>query len=217
MNIFISYFLQVFEKLGYMEFFAFIANSKKPISGFLKQKIFFTDIWFRTLKTELACFLFFISLLLISCGNNQMNEPSNTLTYNESQGLSTLDPALAGVSAPIQIGGQIFSGLLDLDSDHVIQPCLAKSWQVDSSGKEWIFTLKPNICFHRDTCFGNTSIRRFVKAQDVKYSFERICDARVKTSGFWIFRNRLLGADEFNEATKTGISPKEGINGHHCS
>ena len=213
MNIFLSYFMQVFEKLGYMEFFAFIANSKKPISGFLKQKIFFTDIWFRTLKTELACFLFFISLLHISCGNNQMNEPSNTLTYNESQGLSTLDPALAGVSAPIQIGGQIFSGLLDLDSDHVIQPCLAKSWQVDSSGKEWIFTLKPNICFHRDTCFGNTSIRRFVKAQDVKYSFERICDARVKTSGFWIFRNRLLGADEFNEATKAGISPKEGIKG----
>jgi len=138
-----------------------------------------------------------------SCGD-AVTKKDATFTYNEPQGLTTLDPAMAGISGPIHIGGHIFETLVKLDSNGAIIPGLAKSWTVDETGLIWTFSLRTDISFHKDSCFKAPSFTRKFKAEDVKFSFERICDARTKTTGFWIFRDRFSGAEEFHESTKLG-------------
>jgi len=43
-----------------------------------------------------------------------------------------------------------------------------------------------------------------VVARDVKYSLERILDARTKSTGLWAFRTTIAGADDFHRATRAG-------------
>ncbi|MBP6510087.1 MAG: ABC transporter substrate-binding protein [Candidatus Kapabacteria bacterium] len=92
-----------------------------------------------------------------------------------------------------------------MDSALHVAPCIARSWSVDLSGVEWTFTIRNDVWFHPDPCFGQKRTRRVV-AQDVKYSLERICDARTKSTGLWAFRTTILGADEFHQATRAGKS-----------
>jgi peptide/nickel transport system substrate-binding protein len=204
---------QFLAKLGLVENFLFIAMSGTSAHDVCATHNICLPGQKRSLKIRFSALFLICSSLLFSCGGDTEKNRSTILTYNEPQGLSTLDPALAGVSAPIQIGGQIFSGLVDLDTNRAIRPCLAKSWEVDSTGTEWTFHLRTDIYFHKDSCFGPPAYRRLMKADDIRYSFTRICDARTKTSGFWIFRDRVQGATEFHEATKAGKELAQGING----
>jgi peptide/nickel transport system substrate-binding protein len=191
--------------------------------GYVKKNPLVAGSWFRHFRCRLKdCFsteaersltigihicIILASAFLASCGDAETQKDA-TFTYNEPQGLTTLDPAMAGISGPIHIGGHIFETLVKLDSNGGIIPGLAKSWTVDETGLNWTFSLLTDISFHKDSCFGAPSFTRKFKADDVKFSFERICDARTKTTGFWIFRDRVLGADEFHEATKNGLADR---------
>ncbi|MBI3258230.1 MAG: ABC transporter substrate-binding protein [Ignavibacteriae bacterium] len=159
--------------------------------------------WFLILPFALFC--------SISCGKKTKIDSNRTFYYNEPDGLSTLDPATTSYKAAIWAGSQIFNGLVELDSSLNFVPCLAKSWEVDTAGLVWTFHIRTDISFHEDKCFGEQKTRR-MNARDVKFSFERICDARVKSTGLWIFRNRLVGAEEFNKATSQN-QPTDGISG----
>lgn len=142
---------------------------------------------------------------LVSCVGDKptWEQTKNTFRYNEGEGLASLDPALAGTRAAGWVTGQIFNGLVELDSQQRIVPSLAQSWSVDESGYEWTFVLRTDVWFHRDPCFGERQTRRLV-ADDVRYSIERICDARTKSTGLWAFRTRIDGAQEFFLASKKG-------------
>lgn len=163
---------------------------------------------------SLTIWLFILPIALfcsISCGKNTKIDSNRTFNYNEPDGLSTLDPATTSYKAAIWVGSQIFNGLVELDSSLNFVPCLARSWEVDTAGVVWTFHLRTDISFHENKCFGEQKTRR-MNARDVKFSFERICDARVKSTGLWIFRNRLVGAEEFNKATSLN-QPTDGISG----
>jgi peptide/nickel transport system substrate-binding protein len=112
---------------------------------------------------------------------------------------------MAGYRGAIWAGSQIFNGLVETDRSGTIVPCLAQSWTVDPAGTTWTFSLRTDVWFHDDPCFGPSRTRRFT-AHDVQYTFERICDASTKTTGLWVFRTRIDGASAYHEATKTGRS-----------
>lgn len=154
------------------------------------------------------------SLLVGSCGGQNGPSPSertDTFCYNEPGGLSSLDPAEASYRPATWATTQIFNGLVELDSTGSVVPCIARSWTVDATGCEWTFMLRTDVWFHDDPCFGAKRTRR-VTASDVRYSLERICDARTKTTGLWAFRTRIDGADAFHRATAEGRTvPMRGI------
>lgn len=153
-----------------------------------------------------------VSLMLTGCGGNSSAPDSNTVFYyNEPAGLGTLDPAFTNYQAAIWAGTQIFNGLVDIDTAEQIVPCIARSWSLDSAATVWTFILRNDVFFHTDDCFGTDKTRR-VTAADVKYSFERICNARTKSTGLWVFRETVDGADDFHRATADGQTP-EGIRG----
>lgn len=160
--------------------------------------------WLRSLTIGLT-----ISIFCISCINHSNNamQQLDTFVYNEPDGIASLDPAVAVYRSSIWGCTHLFNGLVELDSTQQIAPCIAKRWSVDPSGLEWTFTLRSDVWFHIDACFGSKGTRT-VKAADVQYSIERICDARTKSTGLWAFRTKILGANEFHQATK------KGVNGH---
>lgn len=143
----------------------------------------------------------FILILLLSCSDTKKGTNVTGFYYNESNGLQSLDPSLASYRSAIWIGSQIFNGLVELDSDLNIAPAIAKAWHYDSTGTVLTFTLRSDIRFHDNACFKDGK-GRFVKAEDIRYSFERICDARTKSTGFWVFRDKVIGATEYNKASQ---------------
>ncbi len=145
-------------------------------------------------------------------GSDNADEPSAAIFYlNLPDGLNTLDPALMSYRAAIWAGAQLFNGLVQLDLDGRIAPGIAEHWQVDSSGTLWTFHLRGDVAFHESECFGAAGSRN-VTAADVKFSIERICNANTNTKGFWVYRERIAGAQEYHRATAAGET-SDGLSG----
>ncbi|MBL7975851.1 MAG: ABC transporter substrate-binding protein [Candidatus Kapabacteria bacterium] len=150
-----------------------------------------------TICTVVISVLFFFG----SCTHEPVFNPNVTFFYNEPNGLQSLDPAIASYQSASWAGTQIYNSLVEYDSTLTIQPSLATTWSVDTSGTVWTFHIRASVFFHTDSCFGNMKTRH-VTAHDVRYSFERILDAKTKSTGLWVLRKRLLGAEEFYQQTK---------------
>lgn len=105
--------------------------------------------------------------------------------YNESKGISSLDPAYARNQTVIWPVTQLFNGLVQLDDSLKVRPAIAASWQIEEGGTKYIFRLRRDVRFHPSRFFADSL--RFVRAADFVYSFSRICDPSVGSPGIWIF------------------------------
>lgn len=130
----------------------------------------------------------FLVLLFFSCKNQNTESSKNVFRYNESKGISTLDPAFAKSQVLIWPTNQLYNGLLQMDNRLKIQPCIAKHWEVLESGKVYRFTLRKDVYFHNHPVFKNGKGRK-VTAKDFEYSLNRIIDPKTASPGAWIFNN----------------------------
>lgn len=129
-------------------------------------------------------------LFLLACGGNKKNKSSGktVFRYNEAAGITSLDPAFARDQANIWAVNQLFNGLLQMDSNLIIKPCIAKSWEISNDGLTYLFTLRNDVFFHDHELFKNGKGRKVV-ASDFVNSFFRIIDETVSSPGAWIFNN----------------------------
>jgi peptide/nickel transport system substrate-binding protein len=154
-----------------------------------------------------------VLLLVAGCSSGADEFAGNAFFYNDPDGLNTLDPVAIGARSPWWIGGHIFIGLVDLDSALTPIPRLARSWTTSDDGLRWTFNLRTDIRFADDAAFPGGKGRR-VTAEDVRYSFERVCDPATKTTGFWVFGGKVAGADEFFKArNEKGAATVEHVSG----
>ncbi len=133
-------------------------------------------------------FLYATVVLLIalqSCQHDNRNADKQIFKYNESAGIASLDPAFAKDQAMIWATGQLFNGLIQLDSNLNVRPCIAHSWDISNDGKIYTFHLRKDVYFHTSPCFDDST--RKVVAADFVYSFNRILDSKVASPGRWIF------------------------------
>lgn len=137
-----------------------------------------------------------------------------TFRYNEEEYFKSLYPLNVTEVTGHRIAEQIYEGLVEFDQKTLqIKPSLAKSWEVDATGTVYTFHLQTNAYFHDDTCFQGGLGRRFT-ASDVKYCFDRLCFYNpAENQGFWIFKDVVKGANEYQEATKNGSIPPGGVEG----
>ena len=160
--------------------------------------------------------LLILSLIVLfsSCvKSNSDNENLKIFKYNESAGILTLDPIYAKDLPHIWACNQIFNGLVAFDDEMNVVPAIAKSWNISEDGMTYTFVLRDDVCFHEDECFGKTTRlqdykttsdllvdslscglvdlekTRKVVAQDFVYSFNRVLDRKLNSSGSWIFAN----------------------------
>ena len=140
--------------------------------------------------------------LMWSCKSSDPNADKKIFKYNESAGISSLDPAFAKDQAMIWATSQLFNGLIQLDSNLNVQPCIAHSWKISPDGKTYTFYLRNDVFFHPSTCFADST--RKVVASDFVYSFNRILDEKVASPGRWIF-NEV----DYNNSTPAFSAPND--------
>ena len=130
---------------------------------------------------------------------------------NLFQGLSTLDPAFARDKRSIWMTTQLFNGLVSLDSQLNVRPAIADRWTISEDGLEYRFYLKRGITFHQSEVWGGLPPRS-VTATDFVYSFHRICDPTVASSGSWIFKGKIQGLDAFRNEKADRIEGFQALN-----
>src|SRR5690606_22882522 len=125
---------------------------------------------------------------LLSCSDNQKQDRDGMVfRYNKSSNVATLDAAFARTQAEVWITNQLFNGLVQLDDGLNIQPDIAKKWSISEDGKQYVFSLRNDILFHKNEVFKDST--RVVKASDFEYSFSRLKDEKTASPGAWIMRN----------------------------
>ncbi len=106
--------------------------------------------------------------------------------YNESAGISSLDPAFSRNLENLWACNMLFNGLVEIDDQLEIKPAIAASWTIDSTGMHYRFRLRDDIFFHDNPVFPEGKGRKVVAA-DVVYSFERVLSPDLASPGSWVF------------------------------
>ena len=105
---------------------------------------------------------------LISCNKDAVDEKEDktVFCYNESSGISSLDPLYARNVENIWAINQIFNGLVQMNDDLEVKPCISKSWEISEDGLTYTFHL-------REATHGNGDP---VTASDAHFSITKISD-----------------------------------------
>jgi len=132
-----------------------------------------------------------IFLGLFSClEKTNYDDPENKkiFRYNESEGITSLDPAFSRNIENIWACNHLYNGLVQMDNALKVEPSIAKSWEISDDGKTYTFHLRNDVSFHDHEVFKDGKGRK-VTAHDFEYSFNRILDSKVASPGVWIFNN----------------------------
>ncbi len=136
---------------------------------------------------------------------------------NENGDLRSMDPAGVNDVSSSHITSQIYDQLMDFDDSLNLTYELAERREISADGKVYTYFLRRGVMFHDDACFPG-GIGRELTAQDVVYSYTRLCDARAKTLSSEFFRGKVVGAEEYYAATRdvasSGKLAVSGIRGY---
>ncbi len=97
-----------------------------------------------------------------------------------------LDPASLSSISRVEVMSNIFEGLVQFGERAEIRPAIAERWEISPDGRVYTFYLREAARFHNG---------RRVRADDVKYSFERQM-RQNEDAASWTFRP-LVGAEQF--------------------
>jgi len=143
--------------------------------------------------------LFCIVLIFLfsnSCNTDNSSSKKTVFNINLDEGLSSLDPAFSRNQNAIWMNNELYNGLVQINDSLKTVPCIAKSWEISTDGKVYTFHLRNDVYFHNDPLFENGKGRRAVAA-DFVYSFGRLIDPHVASSGSWIFSDKVDGKKAF--------------------
>jgi oligopeptide transport system substrate-binding protein len=135
-------------------------------------------------------------LLLTACGSPNNDKGKTIFNINMDEGLTSMDPAFSRNQNAIWAVNQIYNGLVQIDDSLITRPCIAKTWDVDTSGTTYTFHLRNDVFFQDDAHFAGGKGRKVV-ASDFVYSLSRLIDPKVASSGSWIFSDKVTGKQDF--------------------
>ncbi len=153
-------------------------------------------------------------LFVVACKPAPERDVNTVFRYNESAGISSLDPAFARNQANIWACHQIYNGLVRMDDQLQVKPDLAIRWEILDSGKVYRFDLREDVYFHQNECFGELKTRGLV-ANDIAYSLERLRDPSLAAPGAWVLNNleeiRVINDYRIELELKEAFAPFLGI------
>jgi peptide/nickel transport system substrate-binding protein len=135
-----------------------------------------------------VCIMF--SLQVIFSCELKKGQYENYFCYNESSGITSLDPAFAKNQSNIWAVHQLYNTLVETGPDMHVIPSLARSWQLSEDRLTIEFILRDDVFFHDHPAFPEGKGRKMT-AFDVEYSLRRLIDPEVASPGAWIFNGRV--------------------------
>ncbi|WP_344789455.1 ABC transporter substrate-binding protein [Postechiella marina] len=137
--------------------------------------------------------------IIFSCADNKKTTLDHLVfRYNEHKNIGSLDPAFAKDNADIWATNQLFNGLVQMDENLNVRPCIAKSWTIANDALTYTFTLRDDVYYHKHKLFKKDSTRT-VSAKDFEYSFNRLLGKQIASPGSWV----LNKVDTFNAVNDT--------------
>lgn len=132
---------------------------------------------------------------------------------NEVENFRNLYPLNVTEVTSHRIVNQIYEGLVKFSQkDLTIVPGIAERWESNENSTVYTFYLRKGVFYHDDACFPDGKGRE-VNAHDFKYCFDKLCQSDPSNQGFWVFKNRVKGADECYQATYDGKQLEGGVSG----
>ncbi len=119
-------------------------------------------------------------------GQDETSRPLQRFTWCINSDPITLDPQLSNDMSTTHLLSEVFVGLTRFGPDTGIVPGLAQAWDLSADGRTWTFQLRRGAKFHNG---------REVKAQDIKYSLERILRPQTGSPNTWLVE-MIEGAKE---------------------
>lgn len=161
-----------------------------------------------------------VTTVFWSCGGNTTTKAikgdafyGGTFKINEISSFKSLYPLNVTEVTSFRIASQVYEGLVKLDQkDLSVLPSLAESWQTNNNATSFIFHLKKDVFFHNNACFKNGEGRE-VTAYDFKYCYDKICEQASNNQMFWLFQDKVIGANEYYESTINKTPLENGVEG----
>ncbi len=123
-----------------------------------------------------GCFVFY------SCKEDKTSHETKTVfNYNEMAGITSLDPANAVNLENIWAVNLLYNGLVQMDDDLNVLPCIAKKFSISKDGLKYTFNLRNDVYFHNSPVFEGGKGRKVV-ASDFVFSYNRLYDSRVSSA-----------------------------------
>lgn len=128
--------------------------------------------------------------LLTACKEDASKDNRKVFRFNLSSGVTSLDPAFSKDQATMWMCNQLYNGLLQLDDSLNVIPSISKTYDVNDNGLTYVFHLRNDVFFQDHSLFKNGKGRRVV-ADDFVYSFNRIIDETIASTGAWLFNGKV--------------------------
>ncbi|HUH74455.1 MAG TPA: ABC transporter substrate-binding protein [Chitinophagales bacterium] len=133
---------------------------------------------------------------LTACNEKAIQDDRKVFRFNLSSGVTSLDPAFSKDQATMWMCNQLYNGLLQLDDSLNVIPSIAKDYDILDNGLTYVFHLRENVFFHNHSLFPNRKGRRVI-ASDFVYSFNRIIDEKIASTGAWLFNEKVRDSIPF--------------------
>ena len=166
-----------------------------------------------------------VAAILSSCGADQKKSSKKAqvakgdvkyggvFRMNETEDFKSLYPLNVTFSIEGRIAKQVYEGLLKFDQANLnFLPSLAERWEINEDATSFTFHLRKGVMFHDDACFEGGKGRE-VKATDFKYCFDRIAVSSPENQMYWLFKDRVKGANEYHESVINKTPLEGGISG----
>ncbi len=132
---------------------------------------------------------------------------ANVLQIPTGAKVKGLDPAFADDQYSGAEVLRVYDTLLDyhyLKRPYTLKPSLAEAMpEVSKDNKVYTFKLKKGVVFQDDPAFTATNGKgRELTAEDVIYSWKRLADPKVVSTGWWILDGRVAGLNEWRDAAQ---------------
>lgn len=142
------------------------------------------------------------TMLFSGCGEEEEKEKEagakegGTFNYCLVTDPVSLDPAQLQESQGIEVGKQIYDGLMDNDPETMeLVPAMAESYETNDDASVFTFKLKEGVLFHNG---------RECTANDFVYSWNRVCDPATASEVAY-HMSPILGFDEFQAGEATEL------------
>lgn len=145
-----------------------------------------------------------IAVLSASCGRQEEESGGRTLSISLGTRITSLDPALAADTASQSIAGALYD--TPLQYSYRGRPyrlecsMLAEMPSVSDDMRIFRCRLRDDLYFQEVPCFPDRQSRK-ITAADLAFSILRLADARVRSTGYWLIRDRIKGIAGFRAKT----------------
>ncbi|MEQ1821699.1 MAG: ABC transporter substrate-binding protein [Fimbriimonadaceae bacterium] len=154
------------------------------------------------MKHSLFIVVALAALALSGCGDGGFKKgndgaSANVLRYPIPNKPTTLDPGVVQDGDTIDALQQVFEGLVGWNENNEPTGILAEKWDFEQGGKVIVFHIKKGVKFHNG---------RELKAEDFKWSWERVCAPDLKSTNGLGYMTDIMGVQELLDGKAKEIS-----------